>query len=352
MRKPLFSFFAGLLLFFSFPLGSGLSANEDGPIWTKLDVGLTPVYPGLPAASLDSFDGLVVSGTNLFVGWASELITSADNGTSWKMIGQRVVYGSPQRMQCRCLLASGPNLYAGTTGDGVYISTDNGRNWSVLGSGLPEYANINYLVMIGPNLFAAVYTLMSDEGFYILTDKSNRWRPVTSGLSRKSRHRVVDMGSAVSGDSCFIGTPDGIFRTVSNGLAWMPFNPALSTKESRDVRCLAVIGTDLFAGTWGGGVFMSGDKGITWMAVNSGLADWYIKSIAVSGTDLFAGTRDGGVFLSTDNGTTWAAVGSGLPGKIIDSLVVSGPYLLASVGPWGHGGGLWRATLSDLNLKK
>ena len=349
IRKPLSSFFVGLLPFFSLLLGSGLLANEDGPNWTKVDVGLTPVYPGLSGSSLNGFFGLIVSGTNLFAGWASELITSADSGTSWKMTGQRTVDNVSERLQCRCLLASGPNLYAGTTGDGIWISTDDGRNWSELGPGLPLYSNINGLAMFGPNLFAAVYTLMSDEGFYILTNKSKRWRPITSGLSRKSRHRVEDMPSAVSAYSCFIGTPDGVYRSVSNGLAWTPVNAGLSTKESRDVHALAVIGETLFAGTWGEGVFRSEDKGLSWTAVNSGLTDRHVKSFAVSVSNLFAGTEQGGVFLSQDHGATWSALG--LRGQVIDTLVASGPYLLASVDPW-NGGGLWRATLSDLNLKK
>ena len=35
-------------------------------------------------------------------------------------------------------------------------------------------------------------------------------------------------------------------------------------------------------------------------------------ALAVSGTNLFAGTYGGGVFLSTNNGTNWTAVNNGL----------------------------------------
>jgi len=37
-----------------------------------------------------------------------------------------------------------------------------------------------------------------------------------------------------------------------------------------------------------------------------------IRCFAVDGFNLFAGTRDGGVFLSTNNGTSWTAVNTGL----------------------------------------
>jgi len=39
----------------------------------------------------------------------------------------------------------------------------------------------------------------------------------------------------------------------------------------------------------------------------------FVYSLAVNGSNLFAGTERGGVFLSTNNGTSWTAVNTGLP---------------------------------------
>jgi hypothetical protein len=62
-------------------------------------------------------------------------------------------------------------------------------------------------------------------------------------------------------------------------------------------------GTNLFAGTEGGGVFLSTNNGTSWTAVNTGLTHTYVLSLAVSpatgeagGTNLFAGTEGGGVW--------------------------------------------------------
>jgi len=46
-------------------------------------------------------------------------------------------------------------------------------------------------------------------------------------------------------------------------------------------------------------------------------------SLAVSGTNLFAGTLGGGVFLSTNNGSSWTAVNAGLTNTSVQSLAVS-----------------------------
>ena len=69
------------------------------------------------------------------------------------------------------------------------------------------------------------------------------------------------------------------------------------------VRSIVVSGTDLFAGTYGGGVFLSNDKGASWTAVSSGLPlNTTVTAFAVNGSNLFGGA--GGVFRSTDNGTS------------------------------------------------
>ena len=119
------------------------------------------------------------------------------------------------------------------------------------------------------------------------------------------------------------------------------------------VSSLAVSGTNLFAGTLGGGVFLSTNNGTSWTAASTGLTSVVgdfdpatdVRALAVSpngtgGTNLFAGT-DGGVFLSTNNGTSWTAASTGLTNTYVRALAVSGTNLFAGT----HGGGVWRRPL-------
>ena len=109
---------------------------------------------------------------------------------------------------------------------------------------------------------------------------------------------------AVSGTDLFAGTyGGGVFLSTNNGTSW-----SAAGLTYVDVYSLDVSGTNLFAGTWVG-VFLSTDNGTSWTAVNAGLTDTHVYSLAVSGTNLFAGTYGDGVFLSTDNGTSWTAAG-------------------------------------------
>src|SRR5208283_3498388 len=95
------------------------------------------------------------------------------------------------------------------------------------------------------------------------------------------------------------------------------------------VKCFAISGTNLFAGTNGGGVFLSNDNGTSWTPVNKGLSNTVVNALAVSDAGIFAGTNGGGVFLSNDNGTSWTSVNEGLTSTVVNALAVSDAGIFA-----------------------
>ena len=67
------------------------------------------------------------------------------------------------------------------------------------------------------------------------------------------------------------------------------------------------IGTNLFAGTFGDGVWISMDNSATpWTNVSNGLEGKIVRTLLAEGTTLYAVT-DSGTFLSVNNGTNWNA---------------------------------------------
>ena len=190
-----------------------------------------------------------------------------------------------------CFAVSGTNLFAGTYGGGVFLSTNNGTSWTEVNNGL------------------------------------------TGG--------TAVMALAVSGTNLFAGTlGGGVFLSTNNGTSWTVVNNGLTDTY---VYALAVSGTNLFAGTYNGDIFLSTNNGTSWTAVNTGLTNNTVNSLAVSGTNLFAGTN-GGVFLSTNNGTSWTAESIDLTYTIVPTLAVSGTNLFAGT----YGGGVWKRPLSEM----
>lgn len=89
----------------------------------------------------------------------------------------------------------------------------------------------------------------------------------------------------------------------------------------------------IYAGSFGHGIFRSVDRGATWVAAGTGIADPFILSLASAkdGT-LYAGTFRGGVFRSRDEGQTWQAVNAGLKRLEVKALMVTDHDVYAGTG--------------------
>jgi hypothetical protein len=154
---------------------------------------------------------------------------------------------------------------------------------------------------------------------------------------------------AVSGTNLFAGTyGGGVYLSTNDGNSWTAVNSGLTSKY---VYALAFSGTNLFAGTNGNGVFLSTNNGNSWTA--AGLSTQTVKMFAVSGTNIFAGTGGGGVFLTTNNGTNWTAVNNGLTNLYLQALTISGTNIFAGTQSAGaflstNNGSNWTAINSGL----
>ena len=168
--------------------------------------------------------------------------------------------------------------------------------------------------------------------FCIAFKVDGQWVEKNNGLFGGNVNTLV-----VNGTNLFAGTDGGgVFLSTNNGSSWTAVNNGLTNLL---VLSLAINGTNLFAGTDGGGVFLSTNNGSSWTAVNTGLSASAVISLTFSGTNLFAGTVGGGVFLSTNNGSSWTAVNTGLTNLNVFSLAVSGTNLFA-----GTSGGVFLST--------
>jgi len=74
----------------------------------------------------------------------------------------------------------GTTLFAGT-GEGVFLSTDNGTSWTAAGL---SNAIVSALAIWGTNIFAGtIYTGVSNGGIFLSTDNGTSWTAVDTGLT-------------------------------------------------------------------------------------------------------------------------------------------------------------------------
>ncbi|MGE5479054.1 MAG: fibronectin type III domain-containing protein, partial [Chloroflexota bacterium] len=92
-----------------------------------------------------------------------------------------------------------------------------------------------------------------------------------------------------------------------------------------------------FCAVWGGGVYRSTDKGLTWTKSDAGLSEPFVNDLLFDKNgEGYAATQGGGVYRSTDNGTSWSAASTGLTNKNITTLAF-GPGNMLLAGSYGSG---------------
>jgi len=285
---------------------------------------------------------LVSYGTKLFAGTGGGgIFLSPNNGDNWIAANTGVT-----DLDISALVASDTNLFAGALTEGVFRSTDSGSMWTR--TGLRCGACAIYAFAVNDTyLFAGGHhgDFSAAGGVYRSSDNGTQWTQVTSGLVGTLGYTVRAL--VVNGCQTFAGLEEstGAFLSTNNGVRWTAVNSGLT---NTNIRALLMNGTNLFAGTIGGGIFRSIDSGANWTPINSGLTNMDANAFAASGANLFVGT-DNGVFLSTDSGASWTTLSTGLPVKpYVTALTVLGDNLFAAT--WGYG--VWRLPLSATFVQK
>lgn len=227
----------------------------------------------------------------------SYLLKTEDGGASWRRLVRGLDHKSP--LSSIGVAASDSRvLYAGTKGDGVYRSEDEGTSWTKVNGNLP-----------GANVLAlAVSPHAADTVFVTIVGKGG---PVV--------HRTDDGGRSWS------QLPDaGRSRVI-----------AFATDDDQVI----------FTGDGGGRVRLSSDGGSTWSVVYGGEGSGGIADIAVSPAfsrdrTVYVATREAGALVSTDGGGTFAPLDSRMTGTRLVSVMLSPAFEMDStvwLSTWGDG---------------
>jgi len=151
----------------------------------------------------------------------------------------------------------------------------------------------------------------SGKGILRYAPHALEWQRVTHGLIdheglRENFIRVL----AIDRDrALYAGTFDGgVFRSGDGGATWRPISRALPNDS---IRGILLLESGLYVGT-GRGIYKTQNQGEQWVPVNKGLTEMSIQALAAGdGGILYAGTNSG-VFRSDDGGLQWVGISEGL----------------------------------------
>jgi photosystem II stability/assembly factor-like uncharacterized protein len=261
-------------------------------------------------------------GSTIYAGtYGNGLFTSTDNGDNWNTNAFNYTYLNK-------IVVNGGNIYIGTYGSALYYSSNNGSNWIQANNGLDSWWIFD-IAFSGSTIFAGSYL----NGIYRSTNNMTSWSEV--GFNKTQINELV-----TDGINIFAATQGSkIYRTSNSGANWIPasfgfIGQYISAIYNSDV--------DLYAGTSIGNInssfFLSTDKGNTWQS--RGLIGRSILDIVETGNNIFVGTANYGVQLSTNKGLNWVSVNNGLINQYINTMCVSGTNIFAGT----QGGGVFMTT--------
>ena len=234
-------------------------------------------------------------------------------------------------------------LFAGTHGDGIYASTDQGRSWTRKDQGV-GFSNIFTMNFVeGPDGLR-LYAGTEPAHLYVSTDIGESWAELPALRSAPSlsqwtfpappheAHVKVLAFDPRSPDTIYVGIEVGtLLKSEDRG---QTFRELSGFEPDIHRVMLSPVQPDRVLMTNGGGVYRSGDAGTTWEHLTDRTAriaypDGLVvdperpEIVVVSGAAsspgsawLKAGTADPRIARSRDAGTTWELLERGLPEHI------------------------------------
>lgn len=298
------------------------TSPDTAPTWTAANTG----YNGVTTA-------VAVFGSKLYIGTAEKGVyrSNSVSSVSWSVFNNGF-----NNLEGYAVYNDGLLVIAATN-KGLFVSKDLAANYVAANNGLNDSLNITSLIFAGSDL----YLTTKNGGVFMSADTGGTWMQVNAGLTTLNLRRIISTNTHL-----IVGADNGsVFSTPISTINW---SAATGLPSSLDITSFATDkSTHAFLGTYGNGVYMTMDYS-SWMALNTGLTNVNVTSLAIKGSNVYAGTDGGGIFKSGFMGPSWTAVNTGLTDLSITALYSSGIWVVAGYKGGVHAtydnGGTWEPT--------
>jgi photosystem II stability/assembly factor-like uncharacterized protein len=282
-------------------------------------------------SNVQSLEGAIIfsyysEGNNIFAGGQTKIYRSTDSGNSFTAINLNLGFSI---VNIFSIISDGSTLFAATSYDGVYKSTDNGSTWVSSNQGMgPKDARALTITNASTLIAGSHYV-----GMYRSTDNGGSWSKTNNGFPAG----ISILSLQTIDNDVYAGTRDGVYKTNDNGDSWAKLIGSNDTINYCTVWDMCELDGDIYVSMFlqfNSTVYKTTDKGLTWHRCDNGLppGNPFIKGLVASGENIVAGT-DEGIYYSSDKGTSWHVTNA--PAEYIPSLASSGDYVFAVVTFYG-----------------
>ena len=280
-----------------------------------------------------SISALTVNGNTLFAGTQEHgFYRSTDFGERWEKIDSTL----PDKIILASASSDG-KVFVGPEASGVFRSTDNGMTWTAVNNGLPG-SRVSALISIpGDSLSMPVLCALANDGVALTTNNGESWS------RHESMSRLDISALSPAGRILYAGTGSGVLRSSDYGVQWDSTNFG-----NYGVRTIGASRSTVVAVTSDGGIVRySTDEGNSWDFKIGGDVHCtllYSATPASDSVDIFAGSYGYGVYLLKHGDKYPSQVSHGLINPYVYLLKVCGRYLFCGT----PGAGIWRRPLSEM----
>jgi len=290
--------------------GGVYASADDGAHWSPISDGLTNlVVRKLALTPVPGDPGF----TYLFAATDDGVFQSVDSGKHW---GRPATGLAGIRVFDFAMISShaatdGVQVFAGTD-NGVFLSTNFGKTWTTKNAGF-AYLDVRTLAVdssAGVGDSSYFYAGTDGAGMYVSTNNGTNWSKTGMGFSEDEDYLfslLVVPGPTTTGEVYVVaGTGGGVCVSSDHGKTWTKtatLRPGYSGPVRYEhVLSLAAYGTTLFAGLMRasaglpGGVFATTDMGVTWRNVSTGMAGYAVNALVIHNSYLYAGTSSNSVW--------------------------------------------------------
>ncbi|MCX5691819.1 MAG: hypothetical protein NTV94_18835, partial [Planctomycetota bacterium] len=286
-----------------------------GTTWTPLTDELATLNCGAVAVSASSPETIILGTGEYQTGSTGDgIFRSTDGGTTWARIATATQVGP--RLNSIAIHPTNPQIIHATGSSGYFRTTNGGGTWTTSIS-----ANCSGM-RIDPVNPAIVYVARRGNGIYKSTNSGATLTKLTSILPTTGFDRIViDLcgGTPSTLYAAFISGANviGVYKTIDSGTTWtlLANVPNFCYSQCGYDAYIAVDPADPNKVFCGGvdsryrnaGVTRSLDGGITWAEIASNASglhpDHHVMSFGPTGT-IWEG-NDGGIWKSTTGGNSW-----------------------------------------------
>ncbi len=307
----------------------------DGGVWksvngTSLSASFTPVSDDLPTLATGSIDidpnnpDIVYLGTGEANGSADSypgvgVARSTDAGQTWEVIGGSVMknIGSIRVHKTRS------NIVNAASRQGLYRSLDSGRTWKVTGQGMAHD------LVAHPYIDSIIYAGVQGQGILKSTNSGETWTELNIGVVRDSIGRValdlcltqpnIIYAVLVGSKGTLTNKTLAVIKSTDDGATWERTMSATAPVNFFSTygwyNCeIAVHPTNPNSLLVGGvGLYLSLDGGKVFQTRGGIHVDQHAIEYSPTAPDICYLGNDGGMYISGNGGITFTSLNSNLP---------------------------------------